>query len=62
MKSEIDQNRQRKAMQWQKVRKESCENVGNKGFVNAGESADICETMEAKKPHHGRHGAAFLFN
>lgn len=47
----INGNPQLKAMKWKKVRKESCESVGNKGFVNAGESADICEKMTAKTPY-----------
>jgi len=51
MKSEIDKNPQLKAMTWEKVRKATCESVGNKGFVNGGESADICEKMQAKTPY-----------
>lgn len=48
MKQKIDTTPQLKAMKWQEVKRWSCEDVGNKGFVNQGENADICEKMEAK--------------
>jgi hypothetical protein len=51
MESEIAKNPKLKALQWQKVKRETCESVGNKGFVNAGESADICDKMQAKTPY-----------
>jgi hypothetical protein len=48
MKQKIDTTPQLKAMTWQEVKRWSCEDVGNKGFVNQGESSDICDKMEAK--------------
>ncbi len=48
MKQKIDTTPQLKAMKWQEVKRWTCEDVGNKGFTNQGESADMCEKMEAK--------------
>ena len=48
MKHKIDTTPDLKAKNWQEVKRWSCEDVGNKGFVNQGESADICDKMEAK--------------
>lgn len=50
-KDAINKNPQLKAMQWETITRNTCEDVGNKGFVNNGQSADICENMEAKKPY-----------
>lgn len=47
----IESTPQLKAMKWQEVKNDTCESVGNKGFVNNGESADICDKMEAKQPY-----------
>lgn len=47
----INANPQLKAMKWEKVHKATCESVGQKGFINAGESPDICEKMKANKPY-----------
>jgi hypothetical protein len=48
MKKKIETTAELKAKNWQEVKRWTCEDVGNKGFVNPGESADICEKMEAK--------------
>jgi hypothetical protein len=48
MKKKIDTTPELKSMNWQEVKRWSCEDVGNKGFVNQGESSDICDKMEAK--------------
>ncbi len=47
----IQGNPQLKAMKWERIHRATCESVGNRGFVNAGESADICEKMKAKTPY-----------
>lgn len=51
MESQIKNNDDLKKMAWTKVDKKSCEDVGKMGFANAGESNDICDKMEAKKPY-----------
>jgi len=45
----IQKNAQLKAMNWKVIKRFKCEEVGNMGFVNNGQSSDICENMEAKK-------------
>lgn len=47
----INKNAQLKSMQWKTIKRWKCEEVGNLGFVNKGESADICDKMEAKVPY-----------
>lgn len=44
----IKGNAQLKAMNWKQIKRFKCEEVGNMGFVNKGQSADICENMDAK--------------
>jgi hypothetical protein len=44
----IQENAQLKGMNWKQIKRTKCEEVGNMGFVNNGQSADICENMEAK--------------
>ncbi len=45
----INGNPQLKAMKWKTIERFKCEEVGNMGFVNAGESPDICDRMQTKK-------------
>ncbi|CAN1522725.1 hypothetical protein MCEORH2_01177 [Methylophilaceae bacterium] len=44
----INGNAQLKSMKWKKIERFKCEEVGNMGFVNAGQSPDICDNMQAK--------------
>ncbi len=48
MMDRIQSNPQLKAMQWETVKKNTCEDIGNRGFANKGQSPDICDNMEAK--------------
>jgi hypothetical protein len=43
----IQKNPQLKAMKWNLIKRFKCEEVGNMGFVNKGQSPDICDNMEA---------------
>ncbi|HQS38578.1 MAG TPA: hypothetical protein PK571_10160 [Methylotenera sp.] len=43
----IQKNPQLKAMKWNLIKRFKCEEVGNMGFVNKGQSSDICDNMEA---------------
>ena len=45
----IKGNAQLKTMKWKKIERFKCEEVGNMGFVNPGQSPDICDNMEAKQ-------------
>jgi hypothetical protein len=45
----IKGNAQLKTMKWKKIERFKCEEVGNMGFVNPGQSPDICDTMQAKQ-------------
>jgi hypothetical protein len=45
----IQGNAQLKAMNWKQIKRFKCEEVGNMGFVNQGQSADICDNMENKQ-------------
>jgi hypothetical protein len=45
----IKGNAQLKTMKWKKIERFKCEEVGNMGFVNPGQSPDICDKMEAKQ-------------
>lgn len=45
----IQANQQLNSMKWKQIKRYKCEEVGNMGFVNKGQSADICENMEAKQ-------------
>lgn len=47
----IESNPQLKAMHWEKVKKATCEDIGNRGFVNKGQSPDMCDNMEAKQAY-----------
>lgn len=47
-KQKIQENAQLKGMNWKMIKRFKCEEVGNMGFVNKGQSADICDSMEAK--------------
>lgn len=43
----IQKNPQLKAMKWKQIKRFKCEEVGNMGFVNKGQSPDICDNMES---------------
>jgi hypothetical protein len=43
----IQKNPQLKAMKWNLIKRFKCEEVGNMGFVNKGQSPDICDNMES---------------
>ncbi len=43
----IQKNPQLKAMKWKLIKRFKCEEVGNMGFVNKGQSPDICDNMES---------------
>ena len=45
----INGNAQLKSMKWKKIERFKCEEVGNMGFVNPGQSPDICDAMQAKQ-------------
>ena len=45
----IKGNAQLKTMKWKKIERFKCEEVGNMGFVNPGQSPDICDNMESKQ-------------
>lgn len=45
----IKGNAQLKTMKWKKIERFKCEEVGNMGFVNPGQSPDICDAMQAKQ-------------
>ena len=47
--NKINGNKQLKTMKWKKIERFKCEEVGNMGFVNPGQSPDICDNMEAKQ-------------
>ncbi len=44
----IESNTELKAMQWEKIKKSLCDDVGNRGFVNIGQSPDLCDNMGPK--------------
>ena len=44
----IESNTELKAMQWEKIKKSLCDDVGNRGFVNVGQSPDLCDNMVSK--------------
>lgn len=44
----IESNPQFKAMQWEKVYQQVCDDIGKKGFVSNGQSPDICDSMDSK--------------
>jgi len=44
----INKNPQLQAMKWRQIKRWKCEDVGNLGFVNPGQSSDICDNMDAK--------------
>lgn len=46
----IQKNPQLQAMKWKQIKRFKCEEVGNMGFVNKGQSPDICDNMES---HNG---------
>jgi hypothetical protein len=46
-KQSIQKNPQLKAMEWKQIKRFKCEEVGNMGFVNKGQSPDICDNMES---------------
>jgi hypothetical protein len=43
----IQKNPQLKAMKWNLIKRFKCEEVGNMGFINKGQSPDICDNMES---------------
>jgi hypothetical protein len=45
----INGNAQLKSMKWKTIERFNCEEVGNMGFINPGQSPDICDNMEAKQ-------------
>jgi hypothetical protein len=45
----INGNAQLKTMKWKKIERFKCEEVGNMGFINPGQSPDICDNMAAKQ-------------
>jgi hypothetical protein len=45
----INGNAQLKTMKWKTIKRFKCEEVGNMGFINPGQSPDICENMQAKQ-------------
>jgi hypothetical protein len=45
----IKGNAQLKTMNWKKIERFKCEEVGNMGFINPGQSPDICDNMQAKQ-------------
>ena len=45
----IKGNAQLKTMKWKKIEHFKCEEVGNMGFINPGQSPDICDNMQTKK-------------
>ena len=47
--NKINGNKQLKTMKWKKIERFKCEEVGNMGFINPGQSPDICDNMEAKQ-------------
>ena len=42
-------NKQLKTMKWKKIERFTCEAVGNMGFINPGQSPDICDNMKAEQ-------------
>jgi hypothetical protein len=45
----INGNAQLKTMKWKTIERFECEEVGNMGFVNPGQSPDICDNMASKQ-------------
>jgi hypothetical protein len=45
----INGDAQLKTLKWKKIEHFKCEEVGNMGFINPGESPDICDNMQSKK-------------
>ena len=48
-KDSINSNAQLKTMKWKKIERSKCEDVGNMGFTNPGQSPDMCDNMQAKQ-------------
>jgi hypothetical protein len=44
----INGNAQLKTMKWAEIKRFKCEEVGNMGFINPGQSPDICDNMKTK--------------